>query len=50
MSQKSRLLELSKNKIYFWNEIDYGEFEFEFEKKIRQHVITFSRIEKNLIL
>lgn len=31
----------SKNKICFWNEIEYGEFEFE--------KIIFSRIEKNIV-
>ena len=39
-------MELSKNKIYFCNEIDYGECEFEL-KKNRQHVTRLSRIEKN---
>ena len=47
MSYFFEIVEISKNDLYFWNEIDYGDFEFEFGKKIRQHVTRFSRIEKN---
>ena len=43
------MLELSRNKIYFWNEVDYGEFKFKCGKQIRRHVTIFARIEETQV-
>ena len=32
MSYFFEMVEISENNLYFWKEIDYGEFEFEFRK------------------